>query len=71
MVRYGLKPVFCLDRLFVNHEVQVTNSSRRQFLGISARTAGKVAATGLVSLPLLASMSKKICFAIIIRFVKF
>lgn len=37
----------------------MTNSSRRQFLGISARTAGKVAATGLVSLPLLASMSKK------------
>ena len=35
------------------------NSSRRQFLGISARTAGKVAATGLVSLPVLASMSKK------------
>jgi hypothetical protein len=37
----------------------VKNSSRRQFLGISARTAGKVAATGLVSLPLLSSMSKK------------
>jgi Hint domain len=37
----------------------VTKSSRRQFLGISARTAGKVAATGLVSLPLLSSMSKK------------
>src|SRR6266480_3362864 len=35
------------------------NSSRRQFLGISARTAGKVAATGIVSLPVLASMSKK------------
>jgi Hint domain-containing protein len=35
------------------------SSSRRQFLGISARTAGKVAATGLVSLPVLASMSKK------------
>ena len=35
------------------------NSSRRQFLGISARTAGKVAATGLVSLPVLASMSAK------------
>jgi hypothetical protein len=35
------------------------NSSRRQFLGISARAAGKVAATGLVSLPLLASMSKR------------
>jgi hypothetical protein len=50
---------FCLNRLFVNHEVQVTNSSRRQFLGISARTAGKVAATGLVSLPMLGSLSKK------------
>ena len=37
----------------------MTNSSRRQFLGISARTAGKVAATGLVSLPVLSSMSKK------------
>ena len=37
----------------------MTNSSRRQFLGISARTAGKVAATGLVSLPMLASLSKK------------
>lgn len=37
----------------------MTNSSRRQFLGISARTAGKVAATGLVSLPMLSSMSKK------------
>jgi hypothetical protein len=37
----------------------VTKSSRRQFLGISARTAGKVAATGLVSLPMLSSMSKK------------
>jgi len=37
----------------------VTKSSRRQFLGISARTAGKVAAAGLVSLPLLSSMSKK------------
>jgi hypothetical protein len=35
------------------------NSSRRQFLGVSARTAGKVAATGLVSLPMLSSMSKK------------
>jgi hypothetical protein len=34
------------------------NSSRRQFLSISAATAGKVAATGLVSLPVLASMSK-------------
>ena len=37
----------------------MTKSSRRQFLGISARTAGKVAATGLVSLPMLSSMSKK------------
>jgi hypothetical protein len=45
--------------LFVNHEVHVMKSSRRQFLGISARTAGKVAATGIVSLPVLASMSKK------------
>jgi Hint domain-containing protein len=37
----------------------VTKSSRRQFLGISARAAGKVAATGLISLPMLSSMSKK------------
>jgi hypothetical protein len=37
----------------------MTNSSRRQFLGISAGLAGRVAATGLVSLPMLASMSKK------------
>ena len=37
----------------------MTKSSRRQFLGISARAAGKVAATGLVSLPMLSSMSKK------------
>jgi Hint domain-containing protein len=35
------------------------SSSRRQFLSISAATAGKVAATGLVSLPVLASMTKK------------
>jgi hypothetical protein len=35
------------------------NSSRRRFLSISATTAGKVAATGLVSLPVLASMTKK------------
>jgi Hint domain len=35
------------------------SSSRRQFLSLSARTAGKVAATGLVSLPVLASMSQK------------
>src|SRR3954468_18636577 len=34
-------------------------NSRRQFLSISAATAGKVAATGLVSLPVLASMSNK------------
>lgn len=35
------------------------SSSRRQFLGITARTAGKVAATGLISVPVLASMSHK------------
>jgi hypothetical protein len=34
-------------------------SSRRRFLEISATTAGKVAATGLVSLPILALMSKR------------
>jgi hypothetical protein len=35
------------------------NSSRRHFLKSSAGLAGKVAATGAVSLPMLASMSKK------------
>lgn len=37
----------------------MSNSSRRRFLGISAGLAGKVAATGIVSLPILASMSKR------------
>ena len=37
----------------------MTNSSRRRFLEISAGVAGRVAATGAVSLPILASMSKK------------
>ena len=35
------------------------SSSRRRFLEISAGLAGKVAATGAVSLPVLASMSRK------------
>jgi hypothetical protein len=37
----------------------MSNSSRRAFLVGSAKLAGKAAATGAVSLPLLASMSKK------------
>jgi len=37
----------------------VSNSSRRRFLEISAGLAGKIAATGAVSLPILASMSKR------------
>ena len=35
------------------------DSSRRRFLEISAGLAGRVAATGVVSLPILASMSKR------------
>jgi hypothetical protein len=37
----------------------MTNSSRRRLLEISAGLAGKVAASGAVSLPILASMSKR------------
>jgi Hint domain len=37
----------------------VSNSSRRRFLEISAGLARKVAATGAISLPILASMSKR------------
>jgi len=37
----------------------VSSASRRRFLEISAGLAGKVAATGAVSLPILASMSKR------------
>jgi len=37
----------------------VSNSSRRRFLEISVGLAGKVAATGAVSLPILASMSRR------------
>lgn len=37
----------------------MTNSSRRRFLGISASLAGRVAASGAVSLPILASLSGK------------
>src|SRR5258708_6202490 len=35
-------------------------SSRRSFLEISARLAGRAAATGVVSLPILASISKRV-----------
>jgi hypothetical protein len=35
------------------------DSSRRRFLEISAGLAGRVAASGIVSLPILASMSKR------------
>jgi Hint domain len=37
----------------------LVNSSRRSFIKSSTNLAGKIAATGVVSLPLLASMSKK------------
>ena len=37
----------------------VSNSSRRRFLEISAGLAGRVAASGAVSLPILASISKR------------
>lgn len=37
----------------------MSSSSRRRFLEISAGLAGKVAATGAVSLPILASMSRR------------
>src|SRR5215475_15492174 len=37
----------------------MSSASRRRFLEISAGFAGKVAATGAVSLPVLASMSKR------------
>jgi hypothetical protein len=37
----------------------VTSASRRRFLVISAGLAGKVAATGAISLPVLATMSKR------------
>ena len=38
---------------------ELPSSARRHFLGISAGLAGKVAASGAVSLPILASMSRK------------
>ena len=40
-------------------EFRMLDSSRRRFLEISAGLAGRVAASGVVSLPILASMSKR------------
>ena len=40
-------------------EFRMPDSSRRRFLEISAGLAGRVAASGVVSLPILASMSKR------------
>jgi Hint domain len=52
---------YCWSRdLFINElRCAMSNSSRRRFLEISAGLAGRVAATGAVSLPILAAISKR------------